>query len=319
MCVLVGVGLGTAARGRPAAVHLLYQADPRIPDCPDITRLKRAVEERVGMAPWDPDAERQVRVRLAREGDERRASIEIRDSKGNLLGRRVLTSRRTDCRELAEAMALAISIAIDPLNPPRPLPSSRPATNPATQLTPASRPAARADATVRASGRRRHLVVTFGVGGSLAVGAAPAPAGSVSAHLGVRWRFLSASAEGRIDFPAFEEVPGGRISTWLAGGSIITCGHYRRLMGCGVVTTAALTASGHELRDARSTTRLYAGAGARGGVELPLLRWLALAFRADVLFPFALVHVVDSKSGTRFWSTAAASGTFGIDLIGTYW
>jgi len=140
----------SVASARPTAVRLTYQADPRIPDCPDMVQLKRSVEERLGAAPWDPDAERQVHVRVVRVGEERRASIEIRDRRGALLGQRMLSSQQADCRELAEAMALAISIAIDPLSirqlASRPVPASARAENASRTRTGPARSAATATA-----------------------------------------------------------------------------------------------------------------------------------------------------------------------------
>ena len=110
-------------------------------------------------------------------------------------------------------------------------------------------------------------------------------------------------------------LEGVRVSTWLAGGSLVGCGHYRWLQGCALLTVAALTATGHELLEAQSSTRAYAGAGARGGLEVPLSGRLALTVQGEIVIPFGRVHLVDARSRERLWSTKAVSGGLGLGVL----
>ena len=57
--------------------------------------------------------------------------------------------------------------------------------------------------------------------------------------------YLSANLGVRLDLPAFRDATGGRISTWLATGSLLGCFHYRVLDTCAQVVGGALRSAGH--------------------------------------------------------------------------
>ncbi len=110
--------------------RLRYSRAAVPPDCPDQTELRDAVAGQLGYDPFWEDAPRTLSVQLASD-EQLHAKLELRDGSGRLLGARLLTAERQDCRGLAAALVLAIDIAIDPLFRSRPrAPAAVPAPGP---------------------------------------------------------------------------------------------------------------------------------------------------------------------------------------------
>src|SRR5262249_24781565 len=155
---------------------------------------------------------------------------------------------------LGRAMALAISVAIDPLSLTRTPPADgegRPTaarTDPsdaapaasaerASEAAPVSSPPPperpvtvaprdRVEAPLARPSTDAGPALRGGLGAIVAVGAAPSPDVGVTAHLGVRWRNLAASAEGRFDAGATRDAPSkGTVECALRVLSIVPCLH----------------------------------------------------------------------------------------------
>lgn len=96
-----------------SSYHLSWSPEPAPAECPDAeARLTAAVSERLGFNPFDARGERDVRVRLEREGAVRRLFVTFsRDDAASSSARR-LESTADDCRVLLEAGSLAIALAI---------------------------------------------------------------------------------------------------------------------------------------------------------------------------------------------------------------
>ena len=143
-----------------------------------------------------------------------RAEITMQSAAGQVVGSRSLTSHARDCSELAAAAALAIALAIDPLAAQR-----MDAASPAPSVAPSSPAQSAAPASVGVSppppspspsssplalpGPHEHdrLQPFVAVGALVAWGSAPIVAVGVAASVGLRWRSLSLSLEGRYDPP----------------------------------------------------------------------------------------------------------------------
>jgi len=310
---------GTAeARSRP--VQLCYLLREGAANCPDATSLKQAVTARLGFDPWQSRAGRrmEVEVELTRGG--LRAQMQLWEE-GRVLGRRVLKASKNDCKELGAVMALAISIAIDPQSASRHLSRAGPET-PAAASRGVAHSSARARRGPQLSApptRPTGPQLTVGLGGLVALGTAPGPAaGGLELQVGLRWSSWSAAVDGRFDFPAFADLPVGRISALLGGGSLVGCGHYRMLFGCGVLTVAALRGAGHELLAARSVTFPYLAAGVRGGAEIPVVSRWSLRAHAELVAPFSRIRLEDSSTGAELWTTEVVSGSFALSVVSTF-
>src|SRR6185295_1250393 len=83
---------------------------------PDEPVVRRSVAARLGYDPFVDGPGRVVRVVLSLSARRLRASIEITDESGDLLGTNQLSPRVRDCDTLASAVELAIALAIDPLH-----------------------------------------------------------------------------------------------------------------------------------------------------------------------------------------------------------
>src|SRR3954466_11584478 len=94
----------SAACPRPSA-RLTFTPDAAA-KCGDEQSLRDAVSARLGYDPFDSKSTRALSVAIARERKGLRATVELRDAAGQVLGTRELTS--TSCTELASALGLAV-------------------------------------------------------------------------------------------------------------------------------------------------------------------------------------------------------------------
>lgn len=105
--------LPASARAAPAPLRLDYRS--LAPDCPSADRVADEVSARLGSSPWSQGGARRVTVRIAAEGDQRVATVELPDG-----GVRVL--RAPSCAELGPTLVIALAVALDPAaeGPPTP-------------------------------------------------------------------------------------------------------------------------------------------------------------------------------------------------------
>src|SRR4051812_34695671 len=95
-----------------ASARLTFTPDPAA-KCGDEQSLRDAVSARLGYDPFDSKANKALSIAIVRERKGVRATMELRDATGQILGTRDLSS--TSCTELAAALGLAVSVAIDRL------------------------------------------------------------------------------------------------------------------------------------------------------------------------------------------------------------
>lgn len=321
LLALLIVLAGPSARGdgRPTA-SLRYTLGPGAERCPDAETIRDAVAARLGREPWDEAAPRVIIVAVGREGEGLRARVELRRRDGKISGLREMSSPARDCVELAAAVELAISIAIDPLS----FTSPRAASEQPAASQPAAEPAA-ADpevvATSPAPARKTDatpLRVSASVGGLAALGSAPAVAGGIALQGQLRWGTLSAALEGRIDLPAYRDIPGGRVSSSLLLAGALGCVHLRSFFGCGALFAGALRGAGHDIAQPDRATLPYAAAGARLGVEIPLYSVLSLRVHGDVLATLTRITLRETGGPTEYWSTPPLSGALGAAAVGRF-
>lgn len=307
--------------------------------------------------PAAPSLRLAVTVQPARRG--LKARIDLQDPRGRVVATRRLGSPATDCNELGAALALALALAIDPFGPlgasstsgssspphdPSGGPGSVGASSPPT-TTPTQPPA---DAHHPLSGdapqppysivdrperrppplpapapppKRPGVRFRGGIELHAAVGTAPTAAFGATLSAGARWRYWSLNVEARGDVPSSARVSTGRVSTWLATGTLVPCGHVSFFTGCALVGLGALPISATGLGEPRQTVDLLVQVGVRGAVELPLTRILHLLLHADVSVALTRPHltVADMANGAPperdIFRTPRVGGTLGAGLL----
>jgi hypothetical protein len=304
-----------AHANEPPTVRLNYRVGEGATDCPDELTLRNAVSARLGYDPFQAAAPNSISAEITRGPRGFRAAIELRSSRGEVTGSRLLNSTRNDCSELASAMELTISIAIDPLvlsrkassSPPLPLSESQkpcpvcPEPPPCPPPPPPSEP----------------ISFRAGVGTLAALGSAPTVAFGARMQAGLRRDYASLALEGRIDIPASATISSREgVETTLLLASIVPCVHYHSWMGCALVSAGALRGAGKEVDVPRKATTAYVATGARVGAEIPLSRPLALQIHLDVLAP--LIRTTLRLNNADAWTTPPLSAALGAAVAATF-
>jgi hypothetical protein len=295
-------------------------------ECPDVDVIRAGVAARLGYEPFDEHGELAVWATVSRTGHMLEAWIQIAGPDGKAAAERRLTSRQSDCSELASAMELAISIAIDPVAGSRPrsdLPTPPPVPPPPIPSPPIPLPPAprviviREPAPPPASTPRVPIVFQVRLGVLVSVGAGPAAALGGSAQASARRGSFSIGLEGRGDLATTTELDfnGARVGdmeTSLLVGTLVPCASRGVLEGCALLSAGAVRASARGLTMPQQVSAPYAAAGARVGLELPIGSILSAGAHADVLAP--VTETVLRVSGQPVWTSPAISGAFGATI-----
>lgn len=354
MLLVLSAPPASAAGGSetPPAWKLSYVREGEAHGCPDEATLRARVAGLLGLDRFGDGARRELRVVMDAEPAGLHARLSLVEADGWVAGERLLRTRGADCAELFEAVALAVAIAIDPrrgLAPATPAPAPAAATNAAEATGPApadgpgegepeaarpptpgpagvTRPAVPpAGAAGIAAARmekeergRSSLHVLAGLGGLVALGAAPAvDTGGVVRGV-LRWPTLSLAAEGRWDRGASAALTGGgEVSAALRSAALVLCLHRRAWAGCALLAGGALRGQGAGLRQARTVHARYAAAGLRLQAEAPIGRWLAAQAWSELTVPFGRTTFwVDAEP---VWRSPRLSGALGLGLTARLW
>ena len=307
-----------------AVVHLSYTREVGAEQCPDEASLREAVLARLGYDPFDDEAPRVLRARVRRSphavGGSLVAHIELRDATGAVQGERNLQGAGSDCTELATAMAIAISLGIDPLSatepraPTPPPPAAAPvASNPPVEHAESSEhdPPARAEPPPPAP-PSPPLHARFGIGGMLSWGISPAvPSVGGAVDAGLRRGAWSIDLEGAGSWAptATDAALGVGVKSSLALASVAPCLHISWGVGCVLGGVGSWSATG-VVRSPESGNALFADAGVRLGVEVPIARRFFAQFHADGLA--TLTHVAYHLDGQTAWNSPPLSASLGL-------
>lgn len=314
--VIAAVGLvaslATPARAeRPAAtVQLEYDRREGAGSCPDARAVAAGVAERLGYEPFVAAASSRVRVTVLRRDRVFQARIEMVGPNDSAKAERVLSSRRSDCAELAATLELAIAIAIDPSGPPAPEPPARAAEAPAPAASGVVAHAPVMPAAVRPA--PRPVTAQVAVAGVAAIGSAPVRNLGVAVRFAARRGNASLGLEGRADLPASMPLSAGDVSTSLLVASLVPCVHWRRVAGCALATGGVLRAAGHGLVDARHVAAPYVALGARLVVDGAVTSNLSWTAHADVSAPLTETEL--RVGGEELWTTPPVSVSIGLGL-----
>ena len=303
-------------------VRLNYSRGPGAELCPDEQGFREAVAANVGRDPFTPAAPRLATVTIQRQGSAFVAFMEMRNAAGAREWMHEPLSRN-DCRELVRLMGLSIAIPIDPF-PAHPRPPAV-AVVPVPALPPAqpppSPPAAAADrrAPPPASRPAERPRIRLGLRAGVELGTAPVATAGFGVQVGVRWRLVSLSVEGRADLPssgAGNAAPMALVHAAFFAGSLVPCGHIP-LSGdwnipiCALVTLGAIHGGGLSVDVQKSGTGFYAAAGGRAGLEIPVNDTGSIALRVDGELLGAIKPVTITLSGHDAWTTGRVAGGAG--------
>jgi hypothetical protein len=304
------------------------------------------VAARLGYDPFEGDASGVLRARIHRTEGAFRAKVQLLGEDGDVQGERKLNSTARRCDELADSLVLAMSIAIDPLAVGRPAgeptagvgtrdagtrnepgsASPKPAEPPPAQRRSEPEPHSQSQAASRPRTRPRHpsepadsasgdvsTEVRAGLGVLTAIKTLPDPTAAFSAWGNLRWGPFSVELEGRADLPASDRVGEmGRVHASLLQASVLPCGHYEFLFGCGVVSLGALRAEGQGLEEANEVTSFFSATGGRLGAQYHFGESLLLRIRGQLVAVLARTTLLVDR--TVFWRSPVLAGSVGMDL-----
>lgn len=341
---------GTAAAQTSGAetARFDYRRADGAEECPTGGVIRVKVAARLGYDPFDPESDTEVRVEIAPRGSSGgyAAEIRIRRPETDTPGRRRLSTEDRTCRELVDALVFAVSVAIDPSSAMGDGEEAESTAAPTVRAATALRAKAVAvaeSAQLRAArdaneeesdasateSRDREPAEESGsaansrsdsarweiralAGGGLAVGAAPAPAGSFRLGVETGGSSFRAGFGGRVDLPAGMETSGGAVETSLFVGELVPCGRLAPVSVCGVVQVGGLRLRGVDLRASAARSVAHAALGPRIAAELPIGRRLSVRLLGDLLAN--LVRTRAEVGGETVWRTPAVAGWVGVSL-----
>lgn len=312
------------ARAAPRTlVALEYDVAPAT-ECPDVDEFRANVNRQLGYDPFRASADRRVAVQIARKENGFAGLIKWSDADGRWVGDRRLSSRRSECSEIAANVAFAVAVQIQllaALEPEKVEPSTE-ETAPVTQAanTPtldtnaasAKRPKA-APTRAASSQRRSRFELSSGLGTSVGLGIAPDVTwlGRVFASGRIDWFSMELGIDAAL--PVTQSEPQGsafKLDRFAAGAA--ACGHVQAFAGCLTGTLGRLEAHGYGVDQPESSTGLFSQVGARIAATLDVGNRLFVSARADglvMLSPWAV-----TLNHRVVWTTPRMGGMMGLDL-----
>jgi hypothetical protein len=287
----------------PTTVAITHIRGEGALSCPTEAALKGNVISRLGYDPFVAAAPVRALTRFTKVGQRFSASLELA-REGEAPRVRALESESTDCRDVAESLALALTLAIDPQflvrEQPRPVPAAPPtAPQPPTVPTvpPASAP----------------VELAVYAGGLVSVGLSPSPAFGGNVGLGFRHRSFALYGEGRVDAPTSIAVATGVVRTNLLVGTVLPCLQWNHVSACFALGVGAFQVDGQLAFGRRASTPVVK-AGLRLQYEWMLFRHVGLLVHGEVSgIPTRVTVLADDVA---VWSTSPVAGNVGVGIIG---
>ncbi len=319
--LLVWLALGAAhvatSRARAAesppelTLTLRYQVDSKLEACPSEAEFRRSIIDQLAYDPFRDDAAHRVVAELHKADAGLSGSVVWSDAAGKQEGERQFAAPNQNCAELARAISFSIAVQIQLLNGAGSSPASAPpAAQPSRAPTP-SEPAARPRPKPSQPSRERYL--SFGLGPTIELGAAPSAAAGARIFIGARSGALS------LELGAFGTLPvrrafadGSGLSTSLLGLTLVPCTHHGSFALCAIGRLSRLSARGFDVDEPRSPASVTAQAGLRFGFQRLFSERLLLGAHADALGRLTPRTVY--LNGAPVWSTPIGALSFGIDV-----
>lgn len=264
------------------ALRLTYDAGG-LQGCPSEQVFRDVMRAHMRYDPFSPSAETRLVVTIVRSGQAYRGRADLRDKTGAVLWPRALPPF-TDCYSLIEGLGLAVSVKLDPVGADGPKsPPSPEASKPSEPKPPRT-----SESEIISAAPTVRSWINVGAAVVLGLGVAPRPAAGIAIDVGVRpptWPdAVWVALEARVFPPAEGKAEAGptRVRTWQMTGAAVPCGHWRALLGCGVVEMGTLSSSGDTMHP-QTTMLLHFSLGMRAGAEWQVMDHLALRVSGDAL------------------------------------
>jgi hypothetical protein len=317
LLVILGASSARAEPAHRPTARLEYQRNKGAEQCPGEGELRAYVAARLGRDPFTADSSRRIVSTVARKGRGFVGTMDLFENGEKSWSQGPIED--PDCARLVdEILALAMVINLSeppaaapspPINTPAPAPSPPPADKPAP---PAEKPAAVDPDAVR-------LRLAFGSGVELGDGPTPSPVFSL--NVGMRWPVVSVALEARSDLPLTGTgADGVQVQTHVVAGAAMMCLHASALYlyGCGMFA-AGVQRGGDPRSPSGSMSTAYAGAGGRGGLEIPFSPRFAVQLTGDLLAalnPIAIRGQPNAGAPLReLWRSAPAAGAVQGGLV----
>jgi hypothetical protein len=337
---------GTPAPAATPAPRISFAlAYVRADACPDQGDLQEEIAAHVGYDAVAATAPRRVEVTIGREAGAFVARWQLREGGGLWVHPPMVDA---DCRRLVATLGLSIATKLDPFPQAGAAPAAAPTVTVVVSPPPATPPVMPAFAPPAPPAVADHVDpapapararprVRVGVGAAVQQGSEPSVTAGLTAQVGVRWPYVSVSAEARVDVPVSASTPvahasDAQISAMLAGGSLVPCGHLplpspldrSNLSGCGVLTLGAFWGHGEGVADMPKTgtfaptgaAGFFAAAGGRVALEIAVGGPVALRISGDLLGTLRPATVLISSQSV--WTMPRVTGAVGFGAVADF-
>ncbi len=285
----------------PTAVTLRQTRTEAAQHCPDENWLKRNVVARLGYPVFVDSATLVATTRFDCTQTGCSADVEL-SHEGAPPRKRTLTSASTECRELAESLALTLALAIDPASvsrvevQPAPLPQMQERVPAPPVSVPEKVPT--------------FFQMQLGAVGS--AGLSPLPTVGGRLGIGLRHSWFGLLVEARTDLSQSVPTEGGTVSTTMLLANVLPCGHLRNFGFCLAAGFGALRVVGNLPVSRRESGPLVLG-GARISWEYRFLPWLGAIVHAGVQGIFTRITVI--ANDVPIWVTAQLTADAGLGVV----
>jgi hypothetical protein len=313
----------SAAHAEPAhqpTAHLDYERKKGAEQCPGEGELRAYVAARLGRDPFTTDSSRRIVSTVARKGRGFVGTMDLFENGEKAWSQGPIED--PDCARLVDEI-LALAMVINLSEPPAAAPAapSPPVNAPAPSAPPAEKtePPVEKPAAASVDPDAMRLRLAFGTGVELGDGPTPSPVFSL--NVGVRWPVVSIALEARSDLPLTGTgADGVQLQTHVVAGAVLMCLHASALYlyGCGEFA-AGVQRGGDPRSPSGYMSTAYAGAGGRGGLEIPFSSRFAVQLTGDLLAalnPIAIRGQPNAGAPLReIWRSAPAAGAVQGGLV----
>ena len=331
--VLAVLGVPRAALAAPRTESIFsatvaYTA-PRA--CPSAEEFKAIVVARLGFEPFAADAGDHVLVSIEEGSDALEGRLEWRDQAGHWTGDRTFTAHTTDCAELVRTMGFALAVQINLLATERAPAAAEDRPREDARETPSSAKdaAARRGASAappptkdtkdgsppRASESRRgaRTVFELGIGGALALGMSPGPAGLGRLFASVARGPWMVELGGELSAKTVEHrADGAGYSQRLLLASAAGCWNPEPFGVCVLTKAGVFKVEGRDIDVPASASGAAVELGPRVRLRQRLPHGLFIAERLEALFNLTRWRVTLDQ--IPVWTAPPLAGTLGLDV-----
>lgn len=323
--------LCSSARAAKRQIDFSYDRAERARTCPSGSVIQRKVAARLGYDPFASGAERllSVEIRPSAENSGYIATIVVRSSDETKPGRRRLSTPKSNCADLVDALVFAVSVAIDPTqtlggpsNSARPKNSAGSIIFATKQIIGSARTAAvaqmqdAAETTASApqkqgsqtqTGPRTDKTISATSGLGVVFGTSPGATGLVSLGASMSWQHFGLHIGARATAPTDTSISTGSMRSFLYSGTVSGCGKRPPYFACGVFQLGLLHLRGIDLPEARSAEQLFTTAGLRLGRSFAITPHIN--FDLQIEFARNLSTVTARLGDRKVWQTPGFSGS----------